>query len=78
MDICNILRIKYIEKCPLLCPSIATVAKQDRFPYITDNVILTKKDPARDLYIILKKVYRNTATLDDAPSGTSTARTLAL
>ncbi len=56
----NSLRIRHIKKPSLLCPLIATGAKQGWFPYIIDNVAFTQKSPARDLYAIREKRHRNT------------------
>ncbi len=52
----NLLVISGMEKLTLLCPSILTGAKQGWFLYVLDNVVLTKRLPARDLYVTIKGI----------------------
>jgi len=42
----------------MLCSFILTGAKQGQLSYITDNVTLTRKTPARVLYGIRKSITR--------------------
>lgn len=54
----NLLVISCVEKLTLLCPSQNGGAKQGGFLYMLDNVVLTKRLPARDLYVTIKGIIR--------------------